>query len=115
MSKKFVSAIKAVELSVGGMKAVALDGHDVVICNSNGHFYAVEQRCGHMNAPLEMGTLDGTIVTCPLHFAQFDVCTGGVLANPVVKSVDIVMENIKTCSIKSYETKLESGSIWVAL
>ncbi len=65
------------------MKFAKAGGHDVTICNCDGVFYAVSRRCGHMNAPLEQGTLDGTILTCPLHFGQFDVRDGSVLAYPV--------------------------------
>jgi nitrite reductase/ring-hydroxylating ferredoxin subunit len=42
-------------------------------------YYAVDRRCGHMNGPLEMGALDGTIVTCLMHDVQFDATTGYAL------------------------------------
>ena len=83
MSDNFVKAIKAAEVSKGGMKAVELSGRELVICNCGGRFYAVDRRCGHMNAPLEMGTLDGSILTCAMHCAQFDVTTGEALSGPV--------------------------------
>ncbi|MDP9289975.1 MAG: Rieske (2Fe-2S) protein [Thermoproteota archaeon] len=28
-------------------------------------------RCSHTNAPLSLGTLNGKVVTCPLHGAKF--------------------------------------------
>ena len=83
MSDNFVQAIQTAEVAPGGMKAVELNGRELVICNCAGSFYALDRRCGHMNAPLEMGTLDGSILTCPMHYAQFDVTTGEALANPV--------------------------------
>jgi nitrite reductase/ring-hydroxylating ferredoxin subunit len=49
----------------------------------DGEIYAVNRRCGHTNAPLEMGTLEGYILTCPLHFSQFDIMTGEVLSGSV--------------------------------
>ena len=36
-----------------------------------------------MNAPLECGTLEGWIVTCPLHCARFDVRSGECVAWPL--------------------------------
>jgi nitrite reductase/ring-hydroxylating ferredoxin subunit len=36
-----------------------------------------------MNASLSMGTLQGSIITCPLHFSRFDVITGKNLSGPV--------------------------------
>ncbi|MCU0651250.1 MAG: Rieske 2Fe-2S domain-containing protein [Candidatus Omnitrophica bacterium] len=78
-----IKGIDASEIAPGGMKKVTVDGKPVVICNYEGIFYAVEQRCSHLGASLEMGTLDGYILTCPLHYAQFDIRTGRTLSGPV--------------------------------
>jgi nitrite reductase/ring-hydroxylating ferredoxin subunit len=131
LSDTFVRAMRAVEIAPGGMKAVELDGRELVICNCDGTFYAVGRRCGHMNAPLEMGTLEGTILTCAMHCAQFDVATGEALAGPVppylgdevppprtgalLRSVGLLMQHIRTESICSYETKVEAEWVLVAL
>lgn len=131
MSKRFVEAIKADEVAPGGMKAVEAEGQEIVICNSGGRFYAIKRRCGHMNAPLEMGTLDGSILTCAMHCAQFDITTGEALSGPVprdfggevppprmaqyLQNVAMLMSHIRTRSIRTYETKVESGMVWVAL
>jgi len=48
-----------------------------------GAFYAVGRRCGHMNAPLEQGPLDGRYLVCPLNHVQFDVTTGKAVSSPV--------------------------------
>ena len=82
MSETFVKAILAAEIAPGGMKAVELSGRQLVICNCDGRFHALDRRCGHMNAPLEMGTLDGPILTCAMHCARFDVATGEAFAGP---------------------------------
>ncbi len=131
MTKRFVQAINANEVAPGGMKFVEVEGREVVICNCDGRFYAIDRRCGHMNAPLEMGTLDGTILTCAMHCAQFDVTTGEALSGPIprdsggevppprmaqlLQNVAMLMEHIRTRSIRTYETKLESGIVWVGL
>ena len=131
MSDNFVQAIQTADIAPGGMKAVELNGRELVICNCAGSFYALDRRCGHMNAPLEMGTLDGSILTCPMHYAQFDVTTGEALANPVpnylgnetapprtaafLKNVAMLMQHIRTESIGSYQTKVEEGWVFVAL
>ena len=129
MSDNFFQAIQAADVAPGGMKAVELNGRELVICNNEGDFYAVDRRCGHMNAPLEMGTLDGSILTCPLHCAQFDVSTGEALSNPVpayprketppsrtgAYFKSLAMRYIRTESIGTYPTKVESGWVWVAL
>ena len=83
MSKKFIQAIKADEIASGGMKAVELEGREFVVCNCGGKYFAIQRRCGHMNAPLEKGTLDGIYLTCPMHCAQFDITNGEALSGPI--------------------------------
>src|SRR5208283_249963 len=83
LSENFVKAILAAEIAPGGMKALELSGRELVICNCDGSIHAIDRRCGHMNAPLDMGTLDGSILTCAMHCAQFDVTTGEALSGPV--------------------------------
>src|ERR1039457_115249 len=80
LSEEFVRAIKAEEIALGGMKAVEIQGNELVVCNCGGIYYAISRRCGHMNAPLELGTPDGTYLTCPMHCAQFDVSNGEALS-----------------------------------
>ena len=124
-------AIRTAEVAPGGMKAVEMDGREIVICNCGGSFYAIDRRCGHMNAPLEMGTLDGSILTCAMHCAQFDVTTGEALSGPVppylgnetppprtaafLKNVGMLMQHIRTESIGTYKVKVESEWVWVAI
>lgn len=131
MTEKFRKALDAAEVLPGGMKSVEVEGHEIVICNIGGSFHAMERRCGHMNAPLEKGTLDGRILTCAMHNAQFDATTGEALSGPVprdfngekppprmakyLSDVAMLMNHIKTHDIRTYETKVESGIIWVAV
>ena len=130
MGDKFIPAISTDEVAPGGMKTVELEGQEIVVCNCGGTYYATQRRCGHMNAPLEMGTLDGKIVTCPMHCAQFDVTTGQALSGPVpadmggespplllaafLQHVDMLMKHVRTESIRTYETKVEAGRVYVA-
>ncbi len=67
------------ELPEGTMKAVDLDGEDVVVANVGGRCFAFGGVCTHDGAPLIEGELDGDILTCPWHFTEFDVKTGAVI------------------------------------
>jgi len=79
----FVEVAKTSGIPPGTMKHVEAGGKELCIVNVNGKFYAIGDRCPHMNASLSMGTLKGTIVTCPLHLSQFDVTTGKKISGPV--------------------------------
>jgi 3-phenylpropionate/trans-cinnamate dioxygenase ferredoxin component len=50
--------------------------HGVVVCRIAGELHCVEDNCSHRDAKLSEGRLRGTLLTCPLHGAQFDVRTG---------------------------------------
>jgi len=131
LSDKFIRAISAGELAPGGMRAVELDGNEIVVCNCGGTYYAVQRRCGHMNAPLDMGTLDGTYLTCAMHCAQFDVTSGEALSGPApaylgqetspprmveyLQNIDMLMKDVRTESIRTFATKLEDGWVQIAL
>jgi nitrite reductase/ring-hydroxylating ferredoxin subunit len=55
---------------------------DVAVFNVTGSFYATQSKCTHKQGELSQGKLDGSVVTCPKHGAQFDVITGAVLRGP---------------------------------
>jgi nitrite reductase/ring-hydroxylating ferredoxin subunit len=87
MRDGFVPVARASELSLGAMRWVVLDRERVLIANVGGVFYALRDACGHRQALLSKGTLDGHVIECPLHFAQFDVRTGKLLSGPAAADV----------------------------
>ena len=89
MPDGFVPVAKVSELSPGQMKWVAVNGERRVLANVQGTIYAISDVCGHRNAPLSRGKLDGYLIECPLHYAQFDVRTGELVNGPVSTAVPI--------------------------
>ena len=83
------------ELPPGTMKWVVVDRERVLIANVEGVFYALRDACGHRQAPLSKGTLEGYVIECPLHFATFDVRTGKLLSGPVAEDVPIYAVEVK--------------------
>jgi nitrite reductase/ring-hydroxylating ferredoxin subunit len=84
-----VPVAKAAELAPGQMKWVAVNGERLVLANVEGAYYAISDVCGHRNAPLSRGKLNGYLIECPLHFAQFDVRTGELVNGPVSTAVAV--------------------------
>lgn len=114
----FIKAAEEKEIAPGGMKACALNGHELVLCNYGGVFYAVERACGHAKARLERGALTGWILTCPLHYAQFDIRSGEALSGPAPKASeskhpDPDEPSLATRALKTWPVKLEAGSVLV--
>jgi 3-phenylpropionate/trans-cinnamate dioxygenase ferredoxin subunit len=60
---------------------------EVLVCNVDGSFYAIEDVCTHDGGALDQGILEGKCVVCPRHGATFDVTTGAALTLPAVMPV----------------------------
>lgn len=97
----FVAVAKTSDLSPGGMKWVSVDGERRVLANVEGAFYALSDVCGHRNAPLSRGTLDGYLIECPLHYAQFDVRTGELVNGPI------------STAVPTYEVRVDGDTVYV--
>jgi nitrite reductase/ring-hydroxylating ferredoxin subunit len=68
---------------------------DAAVFNVGGNFCATQAKCTHRGGPLSEGHLNGPILTCPWHGAQFNVCTGAVLRGPAtqpVKTYRVIIE-----------------------
>jgi nitrite reductase/ring-hydroxylating ferredoxin subunit len=99
--EEYVAVANVADIPPGGMKCVAIDRNRVLLAQVDGRFYAISDICGHRNAPLSRGRLDGHVVECPLHFAQFDVRTGKLVDGPV------------SADVACYETRVEGGTVFL--
>ena len=116
----FIKAAEEKEIAPGGMKAFTLGGREIVLCNCGGTFHAVERACGHAGARLERGALTGWILTCPLHYAQFDIRSGAALCGPAPKApdsrhADPADPSLRTKALKTWPVKTEGGLVYVDL
>ena len=66
------------DIKEGGLLGVELGGNNIVLAMINGQVFAMDAICSHQGAPLEEGTLEGFNLTCPWHYAVFDVRNGKV-------------------------------------
>jgi nitrite reductase/ring-hydroxylating ferredoxin subunit len=77
----------ASELPSMSMKHIEIEGREIALINFGGKYYAISDRCGHMNSPLSRGQLrnvgDKSIVVCPLHGSTFDISSGKNVSGPV--------------------------------
>lgn len=89
MPDQFIPVARTGDLVPGQMKWVGVAGERVLLANVEGVFYAISDICGHKRAPLSRGRLNGCIVECPLHFAQYDLRTGRLIDGPVSEDVAV--------------------------
>ena len=74
------------EIPPGTCLHVEVAEREVAVFNVEGTIYAIGGTCTHKGGPLGEGDLDGTVVTCPWHGAQFDVTTGQVVGPPAAQN-----------------------------
>ena len=110
MSVDYVKVAETSEVPVGTMKEVEVGGAQILIANVNGNYYAISTKCSHMGTPLSQGVLDGNIVTCAKHRAQFDVTTGKVVTRPKMAFL-----HPKIKDVPSYQLQVEEENIMVKL
>ena len=99
----FTWVAEAVGLTPDSMQQVRADGKSILLVNVEGTIYALSNFCTHSRCYLHNGKLKGKVVTCPCHFAEFDVTTGAMLALPAKEPLPM------------YPVKMEGNDIFVAL
>lgn len=95
-------ACRSADLPVGALLAAeASDGTPVVLCNVNGTFYALEDKCTHGASALSDGQLLGCEIECELHKGRFDVTTGKATRRPAKKP------------LATYQCTVSNGAVYV--
>jgi 3-phenylpropionate/trans-cinnamate dioxygenase ferredoxin subunit len=88
MNARSVTVAKKADIKPGDLALFEVAGRRIAVANAGGRFFAIDDACTHEQCSLaEEGTLEGTVVTCGCHGAQFDVTTGAVLAPPAPEPV----------------------------
>ena len=93
------------DIAEGTSRVVYLNGQQVALFRAGGRFYAIGNRCSHARGPLSEGELsmydDGCIVTCPWHFAQFNLETGKVV------------DGVASAPVPTFQVELRDGVVFV--
>ena len=71
----------------------------IALFNVDGEFYAIEDNCPHMHAPLHDAICARGVVTCMWHGWQFELKTGVSLMSDriTVKTYPVTVENGEVC------------------
>jgi chlorite dismutase/nitrite reductase/ring-hydroxylating ferredoxin subunit len=93
------------ELPDGARELVYLGGQPVALFNVGGQLYALSNRCSHARGPLSEGLVEeddsACTVTCPWHYAKFDLASGQVL------------DGVAGAPVHSYRVEVRNGVVYV--
>ncbi len=78
---------KLASLPPGTGRAFVVAGTRVGLFNVDGRIHAIDDICPHAGASLSDGPLQGKVVSCPWHYADFDVTSGKSLCPPAYSDV----------------------------
>jgi 3-phenylpropionate/trans-cinnamate dioxygenase ferredoxin subunit len=99
----FTAVVRADAVPTGTALTIELDGRSILVCNSQGHFFAIENKCSHADEPLACGRIRNGWIACPAHGARFDLATGGAM-NPPAKD-----------PIRTFALRVVDGMIEIAV
>jgi chlorite dismutase/nitrite reductase/ring-hydroxylating ferredoxin subunit len=87
----------------GERKVVYVGGKQAALFNVAGKLYAISNRCSHARGPLSEGQLeaDNCTVTCPWHYAKYDLQTGQVV------------DGIASSGVPTFAVEVRNGVIFV--
>jgi nitrite reductase/ring-hydroxylating ferredoxin subunit len=97
----FVRICSVNDIPEGSVKAFQVNGSAVAVYHSAGAFYASEDICSHEHEHLSEGWLEGEVIECPRHGAQFNLKTGEALSLPATEPIAV------------FEVKVEGEDILV--
>ncbi len=86
-----------------GQLAVIVLDTPVLLFRHDDEVFALDDVCTHTGEPLAGGEVDGFVVTCPWHGAQFDIRSGKNLRLPAL------------CPTGAHEIWVENGDVFVRL
>jgi nitrite reductase/ring-hydroxylating ferredoxin subunit len=98
----FIFAALVEKVKEQGSLVVNLEKQAIALFYTNESVYAIDNRCPHMGFPLQGSTCKDGIVTCPWHYARFDLASGGTF-------------DAWADDVRSFPVEIRDGEVWVNL
>jgi 3-phenylpropionate/trans-cinnamate dioxygenase ferredoxin subunit len=110
-----IKLISAAEVPLGTMKAVEMDGHELLVAHVGDGFRVADARCPHLGGHLDQGVLEGSVVTCPRHHSQFDLTDGHVVRWTDWKGAALTLAELARHPrpLRVYEVEVVEGVVLV--
>ena len=105
-TEEYIQVADTTDIELSHSVSVNVNGKNILICNTEEGFFAVQDMCTHALIPLCGGLIQGTLISCPLHGAVFDLKTGEVMSQPSFEHIETFKLKIEgtSISLKNPET-----------
>ena len=100
---EFQFAAQTSEISDGEKLLVEVDQRRVILFQSGGEYFCMDDVCTHDGGTLSDGGFSDFEITCPRHGARFDIRTGCPLSMPATQPT------------KTHQVKVDGDQILVKL
>ncbi|HEY9667485.1 MAG TPA: nitrite reductase (NAD(P)H) small subunit [Coleofasciculaceae cyanobacterium] len=97
---RYIRAASLADVQAKGSLLVHLEKQAIALFYSDNQVYAIDNRCPHMGFPLHGSTCKDGIVTCPWHYARFDLNSGGTFDS-------------WADDVRSFPVEIRDGDVWV--
>jgi 3-phenylpropionate/trans-cinnamate dioxygenase ferredoxin subunit len=88
MEPVFERVARADDLNENSHKLVQAGGKSLLLCRSDGQFFAIQNRCTHDHEQLVGGSIRKCSIVCPFHGARFSLKTGMPFGPPAFEPID---------------------------
>ena len=89
---KWMNVVKTSAIEPGQSIVIKLENKSIAIFNTGKRFYAINNACPHLGGPLNEGTLEDEVVTCPWHGWQYDLKSGCPITTPNVRTYPLRLD-----------------------
>lgn len=103
---EYATSVKEKDLQESRPVRIDIKKKPIVLTKVNGKVYAMDAVCSHEGGPLEDGNVEGYDLTCPWHYAVFDI-----------RNAKVSDQTVWATDLSSYPVKIEqsTGNILVEL
>lgn len=92
---KFIRICATKDIPNGEGRGFTVGSLALAVYRTEGKWYATNDICSHEHEHLHDGWLEGKIVECPRHGAQFSLETGEALSLPATRPIEVFPVEIK--------------------
>lgn len=103
MDDNFERVASIGDIAENDKKLVTVGGKPLLLCRSDGQYFAIENRCTHDHEQLVGGNIRKCSIVCPFHGARYSLKTGRPFGPPA-------FEPIATYPVRIVGSEVEVGA-----